>query len=415
MRTGVNGDKVLTRGPPKGDMDFSEPEEARQIKKALDGFIEREVDPLEDEHPEFLDEDYERHIVDERNRQVDEYLDVKREIRQKSAEAGFWGMDMPEEVGGGGLSHTTSTVVMEHLMNRAPGFHGAITGGAAAPTPILMECTEQQREEYLEPLMAGEITTCFALSEPSHGSDPHFMETTAERDGDEWVIDGEKCWISNGPYADFAMVFARTSGEPGDVDGITCFLVDSEDYDVGKIHRTMGLTPGDQCELLFDDVRVDEDAVLGEVGGGFMSAMEWVGGGRLAIAAICVGKSQYLLDLASEYAGERETFGKPIGHRQGVSFPIADLASEVEMVRQLYRYAAWRMDEGEPARLQESMAKLRGAELYNQAADVAMQVHGGAGFMKSLPIERCYREARVMRIFEGTDEIQRRSIARELI
>jgi len=398
-------------------MDFEEPSEAKQIKRAIDDFIDAEVAPLEDAHPEFLGEDYERHIVDETHRQVPEYREIVETIREKSVEAGFYGMTMPEDVGGGGVDILIRGIVGEHLANRPPGFHSAIFGGAGGPTPILLECDETQREEYLAPVMAGEKTTCFALTEPEHGSDPHYMDTRAERDGDEWVINGTKYWITNAPYADFAMVFARTSGEDGDYEGITCFLVDADNpgYSVGKIHRTMGLTPGGQAELQFDDCRVGADRVLGEVDQGFAAAMSWIGGGRINIAAASVGSAQFLLDLAVEHARERETFGKPIGHRQGVSFQIADLATEIEQVRWLYRYAAWKLDNGERARKEESMAKLRGAELYNTAADVAMQVHGGSGFMKDLPIERDYRTARVMRIFEGTDEIQRRTIARELI
>ncbi|MFB6172238.1 MAG: acyl-CoA dehydrogenase family protein [Haloarculaceae archaeon] len=398
-------------------MDFSEPSEVSQIKRALDDFIEAEVEPLENEYDQFLGEDYEKYIVDEDHRHVPEYQEVQRTIRKKSAEAGFYGMSMPEEVGGAGMDILPRGMIAEYLAERGPGFQSAITGGAGGPTPILLACDEAQREEYLDPLMAGEITTCFALSEPEHGSDPHYMDTTAAKDGDEWVIDGTKYWITNGPYADFAMVFARTSGDPGDLHGITAFLVDKsvDGFEVGKIHRTMGLTPGGQSELLFDGVRVPESKVLGEVDEGFQAAMNWIGGGRLNIAASAVGTAQHLLDLAVDYASERETFGKPIGHRQGVSFQLADLATEIEQVRHLYRYAAWKMDQGERARKEESMAKLRGAELANTAADVAMQVHGGSGFMKSLPIEEYYRSARVLRIFEGTDEIQRRTIARELL
>ena len=398
-------------------MDFSVPSEAKQINKALDDFIEQEVDPLESEHPEFLGEDYERHIVDEDHYQVPEYRDIVEQIRKKSVEAGFYGMSMPEEVGGGGVDILTRGIVGEHLANRPPGFHSAILGGAGGPTPILMELDDEQREEYLYPVMEGEKTTCFALTEPDHGSDPHFMDSTAEKDGDEWVINGNKYWITNGPYADFAMVFARTSGEPGDYGGITCFLVndDNPGFSVEKVHRTMGLTPGGQAELRFDDCRVPEDQVLGDIDEGFAAAMEWIGGGRINIAAAAVGNAQFLLDLAVDYAGDRETFGKPIGHRQGISFQIADLATDIEQARQLYRYAAWKIDQGDRARKEESMAKLRGAELQNKAADIAMQVYGGAGFMKNQPIERQYRSARVLRIFEGTDEIQKRTIARELI
>ena len=398
-------------------MDFEVPSEAKQINRAIDDFIDQEVAPLEEQYPEFLDEDYQRHIVDDDNRQVPEYREIVETIREKSVEAGFYGMTMPEEVGGGGVDILTRGIVGEHVANRPPGFHSAIFGGAGGPTPILLAADEDQREEYLDPLMDGEITTCFALTEPEHGSDPHYMDTRAEKDGDEWVINGAKYWITNAPYADFAMVFARTSGEDGDYEGITCFLVDADTpgFSRGKIHRTMGLTPGGHGELQFDDCRVGEDKVLGEVDRGFQTAMSWIGGGRINIAAASVGTAQFLLDHAIDHARNRETFGKPIGHRQGVSFQLADLATEIEQVRWLYRYAAWKIDNDERARKEESMAKLRGAELYNDAADVAMQIYGGSGFMKDNPVEREYRNARVMRIFEGTDEIQRRTIARELI
>ncbi len=398
-------------------MDFSEPSEAVQIKKALDDFIDQEVAPLENEYDQFLGADYEKEIVDDEHRQVPEYRNIVEQIRQKSVEAGFYGMTMPEEVGGGDVDILTRAIVGEHMSNRPPGFHSAIFGGAGGPTPILLACDDRQREEYLDPLMDGEITTCFALTEPGHGSDAHYMDTSAEKDGDEWVINGQKCYITNGPYADFAMVFARTSGDDGDLGGITCFLVDDDNpgFEVGKIHRAMGMTPGTHSELYFNDCRVGEDQVLGEVDKGFQSAMDWIGGGRINIAAGSVGTAQFLLDMSVEYARERKTFDKPIGHRQGVSFQLAELATDIEQVRQLYRYAAWKMDNGERARKEESMAKLRGAKLANDAADIAMQVHGGAGFMKDLPIERNYRSARVFRIFEGTDEIQKRTIARELI
>ncbi|QLG50155.1 acyl-CoA dehydrogenase family protein [Natrinema halophilum] len=398
-------------------MDFSEPSEAVQIKKAIDDFIDQEVAPLENEYDQFLGADYEKNIVDDEHRQVPEYRNIVEQIRKKSVEAGFYGMTMPEEVGGGDVDILTRAIVGEHLSNRPPGFHSAIFGGAGGPTLILLACDKRQREQYLRPLMDGEITTCFALTEPGHGSDAHHMDTSAEKDGDEWVINGQKVYITNGPYADFAMVFARTSGDDGDLGGITCFLVEDDNpgFEVGTIHRAMGMTPGTHAELHFDDCRVGEEQVLGEVDHGFQSAMDWIGGGRINIAAGAVGTAQFLLDMSVEYARSRETFGKPIGHRQGISFQLAELATDLEQVRQLYRYAAWKMDNGERARKEESMAKLRGAQLANDAADIAMQVHGGAGFMKDLPIERNYRSARVFRIFEGTDEIQRRTIARELI
>lgn len=395
-------------------MDFSVPSEAEQINSALDDFLEQEVEPLEDQHPEFLGEDYEKHIVDDDHLQVPAYREIVETIRKKSVEAGFYGMTMPEEVGGGDVDILTNSLINEWQSNKPPGFHRSALGG---PSKILLACDDEQREEYLRPVMEGEITNCFALTEPDHGSDAHHMNTTAEKDGDAWVINGQKVYITNGPYADYAMVFARTGGDDGDLRGVTCFLVDedTDGFERGKIHRAMGLTPGQHCELLFNDCRVGEDKVLGEIGNGFQLAMNWIGGGRLAIAASAVGRAQYLLDTAVEYARERETFGKPIGHRQGISFQLADLATDIEQARQLYRYTAWKLDQGDRVRKEESMAKLRGAQVANRAADIAMQVHGGAGYMKSLPIERHYRGTRVLRLFEGTDEIQKRTIARELI
>jgi len=173
-------------------MDFSEPSEAVQITKALEDFIDQEVAPLENEYDEFLGADYEKHIVDDDHRQVPEYRNIVEQIRKKSVEAGFYGMTMPEEVGGGDVGILTRAIVGEHMSNRPPGFHSAIFGGAGGPTPILLACDDRQREEYLEPLMDGEITTCFALTEPGHGSDAHYMDTRAEKDGDEWVINGQR-------------------------------------------------------------------------------------------------------------------------------------------------------------------------------------------------------------------------------
>jgi acyl-CoA dehydrogenase len=397
-------------------MDFEIPSEAKQLRKAIDDFIDAEVAPLESEYDKFLGADYEKHIVDEDHYQVPEYRDVMAQIREKSVEAGFYGMTMPEEVGGGDVDVLTRSLLGEHVANREPGFTSAIFGGAGGPTPIMLAMNDEQREEFLEPVMQGEKTTCFALTEPDHGSDPHYMDATAEKDGDEWVINANKYWITNAPYADFAMVFARTSGEDGDYEGVTCFLVeaDNPNYEVARVHRTMGLTPGQHGELNLTDCRVPEDRVMGEVGGGFQAAMDWIGGGRINIAANAVGNAQFMLDLAVDYAKNRETFGKPISERQGISFQLAELATEIEKVRWLYRYAAWKIDNDQRARKEESMAKWQGAVLNNKAADIAMQVYGGAGFMKDQPIERQYRSARVLRIFEGTDEIQKRTIAREL-
>ncbi|MEF8875814.1 MAG: acyl-CoA dehydrogenase family protein [Haloarculaceae archaeon] len=402
-------------------MDFEVPGEVRQIRRTVDEFIEREIEPLEAEYDRFLGEDAEAEMVDGTGtdyRLRDEFMELWREIRERSVEAGIYTMHMPESVGGGGLDILPFTVLVEHIENRNPdGFHSLIWDTGTV-TEMLLPASEDdyQREAYFEPVMNGEKLSAFALSEPGHGSDATFMETTADRDGTEWVIDGEKAFISKGAVADFLMVHARTAGQPGDVSGITSFLVDAENpgVSVTKVQRPMGGQPGRQAILSFDDCRVDEAQVLGEVGEGFSQLIGWIGAGRLTIPASAVGRCQWMLDRSVEYATERETFGTPIGERQGVRFQLAEAATDIEQTRWLYRYAAWKADRDERVVKEQSMAKLRGAQLWNDVADVAVQVHGGAGFMRSLPFEAEYREARAARIYEGTDEIQKRTIAREL-
>lgn len=402
-------------------MDFEVPEVVRQMRRTVDEFIEREIKPLEEEHDRFLGEDAEVEMVDGTGTEYHlcgEFLDLWREIRERSVDAGIYTMHMPESVGGGGLDILPFTVLVEHIENRYPdGFHSLIWDTGTV-TEMMLPAYEDdyQRETYFEPMMNGEKLSAFALSEPAHGSDATFMNTTAERDGAEWVIDGEKAFISKGAVADFLMVHARTGGERGDVSGITSFLVDADNpgVSVTKVQRPMGGQPGRQATLRFDDCRVDGAQVLGEVGEGFSQLIGWIGAGRLTIPASAVGRAQWMLDRSVEYASDRETFGTPIAERQGVAFQLAEAATDIEQTRWLYRYAAWKADRDERMVREQSMAKLRGAQLWNEVADVAVQVHGGAGFMRSLPFEAEYREARAARIYEGTDEIQRRTIAKEL-
>lgn len=403
-------------------MDFEVPTEVQQINRTVDRFIEREIEPLEEEYDQFLGEDAEMNIVEGAGpdyRMSEEYLDLWAEIRQKSADAGLYTMYMPEEVGGGGLDTLPYTMVVEHINDRNPdGFHHMVLETISVTKMMLpAHEDEYQREKYFGPMMSGEKLAAFALTEPGHGSDATHMETTAEKDGDEWVIDGKKAFISNGAVCDYLMVHARTSGEPGDVEGITTFLVDSDTagFSVDKIQRSMGEDlPGRQSILSFDGCHVPDEQVLGPVNEGFEQLIGWIAEGRLSIPARAVGRAQWMLDQASEYASERETFDTPIGHRQGISFQLADLATDIEQVKWLYRSAAWKADQGDRVVKEQAMAKLRGAQLWNRAADIAIQVYGGSGFMRSLPFEHEYRKARAARIYEGTDEIQKRSIANEL-
>jgi acyl-CoA dehydrogenase len=400
-------------------MSFEPSSEVRMINKQIDEFIKQEVKPLEDEYPQFLGEDRERNMVNDDHRRVDAYHEVKEKIQKKSVEAGFYTMHMPEEVGGGGLTALEYTQVLEHLHNRNPnGYHGMMLDGlSVTPSIIPMYHNEYQRSEYFEPVMNADKHMTFGLTEPDHGSDPHYMDATAEKDGNEWVINGTKCFISNSVDADFIMVHARTSGEDGDPRGISTFLVDRENpgWELGKIQRTMGPDPGSHAFNQFNDCRVPEEHMVGEEGEGFVTAMEWVGSGRLSVPAMGVGKAQWMFDQCVDYANNRETGGKPIGTRQFIQGMLAEMRTRIEMVRWLYRYTAWKMDRDEDYRWLESAAKLEGSKLWCDVADTAIQLHGGAGYMKSLPFEAEYRRGRATRIYEGTDEIQKRTIATEFL
>jgi alkylation response protein AidB-like acyl-CoA dehydrogenase len=403
-------------------MEFQPSETVRQVKRTVDEFIEQEIRPLEDEYDHFLGEDAEMNIVDGTGsdyRMSQEYLDLWQDIRERSAEAGIYTMHMPERVGGGGLGALEATQVIEHIENRNPDGYHTLIWHTGTVTEILIHAhdDEYQREKYFEPIMSGEKLNAFALTEPDHGSDATHMETTAEKDGDEWVIDGQKAFASKGGVADFVIVHVRTSGEDGDVDGITTFLVDADNpgMSVDKLQRPAAGQPARQAILDFTNCRVSDRQVLGEVDEGFRQLIEWIGTGRLTIPAKAVGRAQWMLDASVDYANQRETFGNEIGSYQGVQYQLAELATQIEQVRWLYRVTASKADNDERIVKEQSMAKLMGAKLWNDAADVAVQVHGGAGFMRSLPFADQYAEARAARIYEGTDEIQKRTIAKELL
>jgi len=401
-------------------LDFGISSEVKLLRSQIDEFIRQEVEPLEDEYDHLFGEDAERARVDDDGLLVEDVLEARQRVREKSVEAGFYTMHMPEEVGGGGLSTLEFCLVLEHIYNRHPeGFHQSVVDTISL-TPSFTKVHEDdyQCETYFEPVMRGEKTKAVGLTEPDHGSDITWMDTEAERDGDEWVINGTKCFISNSPYADFIMVHARTSGEDGSARGISTFLVDRDNpgWEVGKIQRPMGPDVGMHAFNHFNDCRVPERNMVGEEGRGFIdTAMQWVGGGRLTIPAKVVGRTSWMLDQSIDYAETRKSFGEPIGTKQFVQGMIAEMKADVEQLKWQYRRAAWRYDRGTGDRWEQSVAKLRAAEVWNDVADKAVQIHGGAGYMRSLPFEAEYRDARAARIYHGTDEIQRRTIARDLM
>jgi acyl-CoA dehydrogenase len=285
-------------------------------------------------------------------------------------------------------------------------------GGAA--DNILFQCDEEQKREYLLPTIAGERRSCFALTEPTAGSDATNIRMTATLDpSGDWVLNGEKIFITNGNEADFAIVFAVNDREKGTRGGITAFLVDRAMGWQSRFVPTMG-TWG-PARLTFHNVRVPAENVLGEVGYGFRLAMSWIGAGRVTIPARAIGQAERLLQMGIDYAQQRVAFGNPIAEYQAIQWMLADSAVEIESCKWMVLHAAWKQDEGQDIRHEASMAKLAAAQMVNRVCDRILQLHGGMGYTQELPIERLYREVRVYRIFEGTDEIQKRAIARNLL
>lgn len=373
-------------------MDFSLTPEERQIRDTVRSFIEKEVMPLE---PEVL--------RNEREGRPGLSPDVLKELRAKARKSGFWGINTPEEYGGAALGPIMSAII---AMETGRTFVPFSFGGSA--DNILYAGTEEQKQRYLIPTIEGERRSCFAITEPGAGSDARNIRTRAVRDGSEWVINGEKTFITGGNEADFVMVFAVAEGY-----GVTCFLVDRDMGWKSEPIPTMG--QWGPASLVFEDVRVPEENILGELGKGFDLAMQWIGQGRYMIPARAIGSAERMLQMAIDYAKIRKSMGQPIANYQAIQWMIADSQVEIEAAKWLTLYAAWRVSQGMDARHASSIAKLNGAVMANQVVDRVLQIHGGMGYTKELPIERWYRELRLLRIFEGTDEIQRRTIARNLI
>lgn len=398
-------------------MSFESSQEVKLIKSQVDSFIEQEVKPLEQEYDQFLGEYGGRNRLAEDGSLVDEFLEVRRQIRRKSADAGILTMAMPEDVGGGGVDLLPFVKVEEYINDRHPdGFHRMMLDpGLLSPPLKLLHEDDYQQEAYFEPMIAGEVESALGMTEPDHGSDITWLDTTARKEGDEWVINGTKCFITNSTFSDLIFVFARTDGEDGDAHGISAFVVerDNPGWEIGKVQQPISTDDAGKIAFNhFNDCRVPEEQLIGEEGRGFIDlAIQLVGHVRLRIPARAVGRSQWMFDQCVEYAGSRRTFDEPIGTRQFVKGLLAEMRTDIEQVRWLYRHAALKFDNDEGTRWEQSAAKLRGAELWNDTADRAIQIHGGAGLMQSLPFEQEYRDARVTRVYDGTDEIHKQTIA----
>jgi alkylation response protein AidB-like acyl-CoA dehydrogenase len=335
-----------------------------------------------------------------------------RELYDGLAELGLMGVCVPEDLGGAGADFLSYILVLEELSRADAGVGVTVAVHTSAATlPIVVNGTPEQCERHVPPLARGERLGAFALTEAESGSDAASLRTRAERDGDGWRITGRKQWATNARYAGTVILFARSDA------GISCFVVDgdSEGLEVSKEEEKLGLNSSSTADIVLDGVRVDADRLLGEEGKGFAVAMQTLDGGRIGIAAQAVGVAQAAYDAARAYALERRQFGKRIADFQAIQWKIADMATEIEAARMLVYRAAWLREQGQPHTEAGAMAKLFASSVARRQTAEAIQVLGGYGYTKEFPVERYYRDAKITEIYEGTSEIQRLVIAREIL
>ncbi|GAB4263664.1 MAG: acyl-CoA dehydrogenase [Pararhodobacter sp.] len=344
-------------------------------------------------------------------------MELIKELQAKAMAAGLYAANMPEELGGAGLD-TLTWLLYERELGRANyALHWTCV---ARPSNILLAGTPEQRERYLLPCIRGETWDCLAMTEPGAGSDLRGMKATARQEGGDWVLNGTKHFISHADIAGFTIAFMATGEEQtprGPKKKITAFFVDkgTPGFTVREGYRNVSHRGYSNAILEFDDCRVPAENILGEVHKGFDLANEWLGATRLQVAATCLGRADRALGHASAWAAERQQFGQQIGKFQGVSFKLADMAMELRAAELLTFFAAWKFDAGTVTDGDMAMAKLKATEALAMIADEAIQIHGGMGLMDELPLERIWRDARVERIWEGTSEIQRHIISREIL
>ncbi len=381
-------------------MQFDLTEEQEMIVSTVRSFVENEIYPYEDEV--------------ERTGEIPEGLG--EQIKQKVIDLGFYACNFPEDVGGAGLNHLEFTLVERELGRGSM----ALTHFFGRPQNILMACEGEQKERYLLPAVRGERMDALAMTEPGAGSDVRGMKCAAVRDGGDWVINGNKHFISGAEHADFFIVFVATGEDQtpkGPKKRITTFLVDRDTpgFTVRDGYKSVSHRGYKNMVLEFDDCRLPDTQVLGEVDGGFAVMNEWLYATRLTVAAFCVGRARRAFDYALDYAAQREQFGQPIGKFQGIGFQIADMITEIDAADLLTLSAAARLDRGLPSNREIASAKLYATEMLARVTDAAIQIHGGMGLMDDYPLERFWRDARVERIWDGTSEIQRHIISRDLL
>jgi len=379
-------------------LNFELSDDLKLLKSSLREFVEKELWPIAD--------------------QVEETDDIPRGVIDKMREMGLFGLPFSEEYGGAGIGELGYCVALEELGRASAAFTNLLGAHCSIGAMAMhIDGSKELKDRFMPGLCAGEKLACFALSEPSAGSDAANISTSARRDGDAYYLNGVKHFITSGDVADYASVFAVTDPKLGARGGITAFWVDLNGPGVtrGPKDRKMGLYGSHTCELIFQDAKVPADNVIGKVGFGFLTAMKTLDMGRLSLGAGCVGSAAFMLEKSIAYAKERVQFGKPIAEKQAVQFMLADMATEIYAGRNMVYHGAWKADRGERFSIEAAMVKRYCSDMAIHVVDRALQIHGGSGFMKETGIERAYRDARILAIYEGTNEIQRMIIAEELL
>ena len=362
---------------------------------------------------EFAETELTKEVLDK----VEEEEVFPEEILNKMAKAGFFGIKVPKQYGGQGGDARSYVIVMEEIA-RVSGVASiyvsspnSLSGG-----PFLLSGNAEQKEKYLRPVVTGEKKVCFALTEPGAGSDAGGMQTTAVKDGDYYILNGRKTFITMAPLADWAVVYAKTDMSMG-TKGISAFIVDmkQEGVSCGKPEKKMGVVGCATSDIILENVRVHKDNLLGQEGKGFINAMKTLDTGRMGVAAQSIGVAQGCLDEAIKYAKERKQFGRPIAKFQAIAFMIAEMATKLEAAKNLVYKTAWLIDNGQDASMAASMAKFYASEVCNEIAAKTVQIHGGYGFIKDYKIERMFRDCRVFTIYEGTSQVQQMVISGKLL
>ncbi|SEH12312.1 Acyl-CoA dehydrogenase [Natronorubrum sediminis] len=379
-------------------MEFGLTEEQEQIREEVARFAENEIVP-------------EAETFDEEEK-------FPHEIVDQAAEMGLVGSSIPVEYGGAGYSTLETVIIAEELFSYDPGIALSILACSFGTEAIREFGTEDQKERFLEPVALGEKISGAAISEPDTGSDVSSVSTQAEKDGDEWVVNGNKMWITNGSVGDFFVVLCKTNPDAeGRYNGFSQIVVESDrdGFSADKITGKMGIRASDTAELIFDDVRVPEENLIGTKDAAFMQQMQFFDATRVGVAAQGVGIAKGATREALEYAQDREQFGQPISEFQAIQHKLANMATETEAARNLTYKAAWHVDQGEDITKLASMAKEYSSRVAVDAANEAVQIHGGSGYVNDFPVERFYRDSKITQIYEGTSEIQKNVIARELL